>query len=135
VAIVGIVLLRQITDGLVDAKTTSSVGEATRGSIDAQRRLSGASGTDFDSATQLDQLVRSIVQRGQVQGYDVVLIGPVAGSSEGVAAGSGTRAGDAPRRRRPPRPKVLHRTRWPPWTTCWPRECSRRRSTRTSSPG
>jgi two-component system sensor histidine kinase MtrB len=91
VAIVGIVLLRQITDGLVDAKTTSSVGEATRGTIDAQRRLSGASGTDFDSATQLDQLFRSIVQRGQVQGYDVVLIGPVAGSSEGVAAGSGTR--------------------------------------------
>ena len=91
VAIVGIVLLRQVTDGLVDAKTSSSVAEATRGTIDAQRRLSGASGTDFDSGTQLDQLVRSIVQRGQVQGYDVVLIGPVAGSSEGVAAGSGTR--------------------------------------------
>jgi two-component system sensor histidine kinase MtrB len=91
VALVGIVLLRQITDGLVDAKTTSSVAEATRGTIDAQRRLSGASGTDFDSDTQLDQLVRSIVQRGQAQGYDVVLTGPVAGSSEGVAAGSGTR--------------------------------------------
>ena len=91
VAIVGIVLVRQVRDGLVDAKTRSSVAEATRGTIDAQRRLSGASGTDFDSATQLDQLVRSIVQRGQVQGYDVVLTGPVAGSSEGVAAGSGTR--------------------------------------------
>ena len=91
VALVGIVLLRQITDGLVDAKTTSSVAEATRGTIDAQRRLSGASGTDFDSDSQLDQLVRSIVQRGQAQGYDVVLTGPVAGSSEGVAAGSGTR--------------------------------------------
>ena len=91
VALVGIVLLRQITDGLVDAKTTSSVAEATRGTIDAQRRLSGASGTDFDSDTQLDQLVRSIVQRGQAQGYDVVLTGPVARSSEGVPAGSGTR--------------------------------------------
>ena len=91
VALVGWVLIRQITDGLVDSKTTSSVAEATRGAIDAQRRLSGASGTEFDSGTQLDQLVRSIVQRGEVQGYDVVLTGPVAGSSEGVAAGSGTR--------------------------------------------
>ena len=91
VALVGWVLIRQITDGLVDTKTTSSVAEATRGAIDAQRRLSGASGTEFDSGTQLDQLVRSIVQRGEVQGYDVVLTGPVAGSSEGVAAGSGTR--------------------------------------------
>ncbi len=91
VTLVGIVLLGQITDGLVDAKTDTSVDEATRGTIDAQRRLSGASGTDFDSGAQLDQLVRGIVQRGQVQGYDVVLTGPVAGSSEGVAAGSGTR--------------------------------------------
>jgi two-component system sensor histidine kinase MtrB len=78
VAIVGMVLLRQVADGLVDSKTTSSVAEATRSAIDAQRRLSGASGTDFDATTQLDQLARSIVQRGIVQGYDVVLTGPIA---------------------------------------------------------
>ena len=91
VSLVGWVLVRQITDGLVDAKTRSSVAEATRGALDAQRRLSGASGTEFDSSSQLTQLVASIVQRGSVQGYDVVLTGPVAGSSPGVAAGSGTR--------------------------------------------
>ncbi len=91
ISLVGWILLRQVTDGLVDAKTDSSVAEATRGAQDAQRRLSGASGTEFDSSTQLTQLVASIVQRGTVQGYDVVLTGPIAGSSTGTAAGSGTR--------------------------------------------
>ena len=91
VTLVGWVLLRQVTDGLVDAKTNSSIVEATRGAVDAQRRLSGASGTEFDSSSQLTQLVASIVQRGSVQGYDVVLTGPVAGSSPGIAAGSSTR--------------------------------------------
>ncbi len=92
VGIVGWVLLRQVTDGLVDAKAESSVAEATRGALDAQRRLSGAPGTEFDASSQLTQLVASIVQRGSVQGYDVVLTGPVAGSSAAIAAGSGTRS-------------------------------------------
>jgi two-component system sensor histidine kinase MtrB len=92
VGIVGWVLLRQVTDGLVDAKTDSSVAEATRGALDAQRRLSGAPGTEFDASAQLTQLVASIVQRGSVQGYEVVLTGPVAGSSAAIAAGSGTRS-------------------------------------------
>ncbi len=91
VSLVGWMLLGQITDGLVDAKTKSSVAEAARGAQDAQRRLSGASGTEFDSSSQLTQLVASIVQRGSVQGYEVVLTGPVAGSSPGIAAGSSTR--------------------------------------------
>ena len=91
VSLVGWMLLGQITDGLVDAKTKSSIAEAARGAQDAQRRLSGASGTEFDSSSQLTQLVASIVQRGSVQGYDVVLTGPVAGSSPGIAAGSSTR--------------------------------------------
>ena len=89
VAIVGMVLLRQVSDGLVDSKTKSSVAEATRSAIDAQRRLSGASGTDFDATTQLDQLARSIVQRGLVQGYDVVLTGPIATGE--VASGQSIR--------------------------------------------
>ncbi len=91
VSLVGWVLLNQVADGLVAGKTDRSVGEATRGAIDAQRRLSGASGTDFDSGTQLDQVVRSIVQRGQVQGYDVILTGPIAGSGDRATAGQETR--------------------------------------------
>ena len=90
VSLVGWVLLRQVTDGLVAAKTEASVAEAARGQLDAQTRLSGASGRDYDSATQLTQLVKSILSRGAVQGYDVVVTGPIAGSSQAVTAGSGT---------------------------------------------
>ncbi|HET7385255.1 MAG TPA: MtrAB system histidine kinase MtrB [Nocardioidaceae bacterium] len=88
VTLVGWVLLRQVTDGLVSGRTASAVAEASRATLDAQQRLSAASGTDFDSSAQL----RSIVTRGSVQGYDVVLTGPIAGTSQAVAAGSGTRS-------------------------------------------
>ncbi len=91
VSLVGWVLLRQITDGLVTSKTDASVADASRGALEAQSRLSAASGTEFDSSAQLAQLVASIVARGDVQGYDVVLSGPIPGTSEGLATGSGTR--------------------------------------------
>ncbi len=90
VSLVGWVLLRQVTDGLVENKTTSAVGEASRGTVEAQTRLTAAS-TEFDPSTELAQVVASIVARGDVQGYDVVLTGPIAGTSEGLATGSGTR--------------------------------------------
>ncbi len=89
VTLVGWVLMRQITDGLVASKTSTSVAEATRGAYEAQSRLEGAPGTDFDPNAQLGQLVAGIVARGDVQGYDVVLDGPVPGTSEGSTAGSG----------------------------------------------
>jgi two-component system sensor histidine kinase MtrB len=89
VTLVGWVLMRQITDGLVAGKTNSSVAEATRGAYDAQSRLEGAPGTEFDSTTQLAQLVAGIVARGEVQGYDVVLDGPVDGTGGSNALGSG----------------------------------------------
>ncbi len=90
VTLVGWVLVRQITDGLVASKTDAAVAEATRGTMDAQNRLSGVSGTDYDSSTQLTQLASSIVARGAVQGYDVVLTGPIAGSSAAASTGTGT---------------------------------------------
>ncbi len=97
VTLVGWVLMRQVTDGLVAGKTNTSVAEATRGAYDAQSRLEGAPGTEFDSTAQLAQLVAGIVARGDVQGYDVVLDGPVDGAGvaavtspgEGPVAGSG----------------------------------------------
>ena len=91
VSLVGWFLLRQITEGLVDSKTSASVAEATRGAAEAQDRLSGTSGTDPDAAAQLSQLATTIVSRGDVQGFDVVLAGPVAGTTDGLVAGSGTR--------------------------------------------
>ncbi|HEX6249753.1 MAG TPA: MtrAB system histidine kinase MtrB [Nocardioidaceae bacterium] len=88
VTLVGLVLLRQITDGLVTGKTNSSVAEATRGAYEAQSRLEGVPGTEFDSADQLAQLVAGMVARGEVQGYDVVLDGPVPGTSETPSGGT-----------------------------------------------
>jgi len=90
VSLVGWVLLHQVTDGLVGGKTDSSVAEAGRATAEAQRRLSAASGTDLDASTQLTQLGSTLVSRGSVQGYDVVLTGPIPGSSSGGAAGPGT---------------------------------------------
>jgi two-component system sensor histidine kinase MtrB len=90
VSLVGWVLLQQITSGLVESKTTSSVAEATRATAEAQGRLSAANGTDFDASAQLTQLVSTLVSRGSVQGYEIVLKGPVSDSASGLASGSGT---------------------------------------------
>jgi len=90
VSLVGWVLLRQITGGLVASKTESSVNEAARATAEAQRRLSAANGNDFDASTQLTQLVSTLVSRGTVQGYEIVLRGPIAGSSTARASGTGT---------------------------------------------
>ncbi|HSE72264.1 MAG TPA: MtrAB system histidine kinase MtrB [Nocardioidaceae bacterium] len=91
VSLVGWILLRQITDGLVAGKTQASVADATRGAFEAQARLAAAPGTEFDSSAQLDQLVASIVARGDVQGYDVVLDGPVQPDGEVSVVGGGVR--------------------------------------------
>jgi two-component system, OmpR family, sensor histidine kinase MtrB len=90
VSLVGWVLLQQITDGLVGAKTESAVDETTRATVEAQDLLSAASGNDFDASTQLAQLGSTLVSRGSVQGYAVVLAGPIAGSASGLSAGQGT---------------------------------------------
>ena len=90
VSLVGWVLLRQITGGLVAGKTESSVSEAARATAEAQRRLSAANGNDFDASTQVTQLVSTLVSRGSVQGYQIVLRGPIAGSSTARASGTGT---------------------------------------------
>ncbi len=90
VSLVGWVLLRQITVGLVDGKTETSVAEAARATAEAQRRLLAANGNDFDADAQLTQLVSTLVSRGSVQGYEVILSGPITGSSPGLASGADT---------------------------------------------
>jgi two-component system, OmpR family, sensor histidine kinase MtrB len=90
VSLVGWVLLSQITSGLVRSKTDSSVAEAGRATADAQSRLSATEGNDFDSSTQISQLVSSLVSRGTVQGYEIVLRGPISGSSARATAGAAT---------------------------------------------
>ncbi len=90
VSLVGWVLLRQITGGLVTAKTDLAVTEAARATAEAQGRLSAASGNDFDASTQLTQLVSTLVSRGSVQGYEILLRGPIDGSTTRLTTGAGT---------------------------------------------
>jgi two-component system sensor histidine kinase MtrB len=90
VSLVGWVLLQQITSGLLQSKTDSSVAEAARATADAQTRLSAADGNDFDSTAQITQLVSTLVSRGTVQGYEIVLRGPIAGSGTATRTGAGT---------------------------------------------
>jgi two-component system, OmpR family, sensor histidine kinase MtrB len=94
VSLVGWVLLRQITVGLVESKTRSSVDEAARATTEAQSRLAvvngNGNGTDFDPGSQLTELVSTLVSRGSVQGYEIVLSGPVTGSTGGLDSSAGT---------------------------------------------
>jgi two-component system sensor histidine kinase MtrB len=76
VSLVGWVLLRQITDGLVQDRVRAAVTEAARSSDDVQSSLSAAT-FDFDTNEQLPALVSGVVSRGAVRGYDVVMIGPL----------------------------------------------------------
>jgi two-component system sensor histidine kinase MtrB len=107
VSLVGWVLLQQITSGLLENKTESSVAEAARATADAQTRLSAADGNDFDSTTRITQLVSTLVSRGTVQGYEIVLRGPIAGSGTsttttgaGTSSTPGVLASSVPRRLR-----------------------------------
>ena len=54
---VGWLVLRQITDGLVNSRVGASVGEATSETDNARDRLAESGSNDFDPETQLRQLV------------------------------------------------------------------------------
>ena len=89
VSLVGWSLMRQITDGLVSSRAEASVAEAMRANQEAEDRLRAASSRDFDAATQLTQLVTAIVARGNAQGYDVVISGPIGQGGGGVVGNGG----------------------------------------------
>ena len=63
---------------------TTSLAEARSETSTARDRLSQAGGNDFDPETQLRLLVESLVSRGEVKGFEVVVRGPV---DEGAQAG------------------------------------------------
>ncbi len=75
---VGFMVLRQITDGLVNSRVNASVAEARSETDTARERLGSAGGNDFDPDTQLRLLVESLVARGEIKGFEVVVRGPVA---------------------------------------------------------
>jgi two-component system sensor histidine kinase MtrB len=81
VGIVGLFLLQQTRNGLLDHRVSVVVAEATSETRDAQSRLSAASGIDVDASGQRRDLVEPIIQRGLTRGFEVVLAGP-AGTAE-----------------------------------------------------
>jgi two-component system sensor histidine kinase MtrB len=80
-------LLQQTRDGLVDGRVKAVVAEAANETADAEKRLAGAPGTEFDPARQKSQLVRPIIDRGRTRGFSVILTGPTGGDSPGLSAG------------------------------------------------
>ncbi|MCW2846195.1 MAG: ATP-binding region, ATPase domain protein [Marmoricola sp.] len=83
---VGWLVLSQITDGLVTSRVQASVAEARTETATARDRLGSAGGNDFDPENQLRLLVENLVARGEVKGFEVVVLGPV-GDGGGVAGG------------------------------------------------
>src|SRR6476469_6329021 len=74
---VGVLVMRQISDGLVKSRVDASVAEARSETSTARERLTEAGGNDFDPDTQLRLLVENLVARGDLKGFDVVVMGPV----------------------------------------------------------
>jgi two-component system, OmpR family, sensor histidine kinase MtrB len=87
---VGWLLIRQISDGLVHTRVLASVAEAESETASAQERLESAVSSDVDPDTQLTQLATTLVSRGDVRGYYVVVLGPI-DSDDGVSSATGVR--------------------------------------------
>jgi two-component system sensor histidine kinase MtrB len=87
---VGWLLIRQITDGLVDNRVAAARAEAASETAAAREKLGSAGSSDFDPGTQLRQLAESLIARGDVRGYSVVVLGPI-GSSAGRVPSAGIR--------------------------------------------
>ncbi|WP_246004168.1 MtrAB system histidine kinase MtrB [Nocardioides marmoriginsengisoli] len=100
---VGLLLMQQISDGLVRSRVTASVAEAISETSGARDRLASAGTSDFDPSTQLDQLVKTLVSRGEVRGFDIVVLGPVGSTTipdAGVRTTVGVSADSVPQRLR-----------------------------------
>ncbi|RNM13594.1 MtrAB system histidine kinase MtrB [Nocardioides pocheonensis] len=82
---VGWLLVRQISDGLVQSRLSASRAEAVSQTASARELLGSAGSSDFDPATQLRQVAEALVARGKLRGYAVVVMGPI-----------GPRAGGSP---------------------------------------
>ncbi len=86
---VGLLLLQQIRDGLLEHRVDAVVAEAASETDDARVRLAAASGTEVDAARQVRELADPIISRGDTRGYGVVLAGPV---DDDLPLGSGLAA-------------------------------------------
>ena len=74
---VGLLVMQQITDGLVHSRTTAAVAEATSETEALRKTLSSAGSSDFNPAVQLRDVTNGLVSRGDVRGFSVVVRGPI----------------------------------------------------------
>jgi two-component system sensor histidine kinase MtrB len=78
---VGVMVMRQISHGLVKGRVDASVAEARTETSTARDLLSSSGGNDYDPETQLRLLAENLVARGEVKGFDIVIRGPVGTST------------------------------------------------------
>jgi two-component system, OmpR family, sensor histidine kinase MtrB len=78
VALVGWMLLGQVTNGLIEGKRAAALSEAASGFDSAQDQLDAADPNDFDPGALLPDLFDSLSSRGDASGlYEVLLTGPI----------------------------------------------------------
>ena len=78
VALVGWMLLGQVTTGLIESKRQAALSEAASGFDTAQDQLDAADPNDFDPGALLQDLFETVSSRGDASGlYEVLLTGPV----------------------------------------------------------
>src|SRR5690349_18290438 len=81
VGVVGWFLIQQTRDGLLEHRVQAVVAEAENETLDARNKLSAARGVEVDEATQREQLVEPIIQRGATRGFAVIMSPPVTDGS------------------------------------------------------
>ncbi|MDT9594919.1 MtrAB system histidine kinase MtrB [Nocardioides zeae] len=67
-------LVAQVREGLLDNRVRAGTAEAESETAQAVERLTSASTSDFDVASQLEQVALPLSQRGSVRGYEVLLV-------------------------------------------------------------
>jgi len=100
VALVGWMLLGQVTAGLVDGKRQAALSEAASGFDTAQNQLDAADPNNFDAGSLLGDLFTNLSSRGGL--YQVLLKGPIEPSAASVSPSGtflppGVRVNDIPR--------------------------------------
>ena len=90
----GWILLRQVTDGLLESKQQASITQARSGALTAQAKLDGADSTDLsDVGPLLKGLVETLAPRDEARDdFGVVIVGPLEPAPADATATGGTRS-------------------------------------------
>ncbi len=86
VGIVGVFLIQQTRDGLVDNRVNKVIAEAENETTDARNKLGSVLGTDVDEAGQQDDLIEPVIARGASRGFAVAL-SPAIGRGSSLSDG------------------------------------------------